>query len=162
MLCFIVLRPSLHAPHRSSAVLSGEQDPAVAQAVATELLPFHDRGDWDGALKVSRGVCSPISRRFDSIVACAPTIAACMTNDERPFSAACPDLGSGESDSGGVDGEKRLVSPVPLARGMFTTLIENPRLLNANPARACFFIFALCMDVSVCVLESLLLAALVR
>lgn len=33
----------------------GEQDPAVAQAVATELLPFHDRGDWDGALKVRGG-----------------------------------------------------------------------------------------------------------
>lgn len=29
-----------------------EQDRAVAQAVANELLPYHDRGDWDGALQV--------------------------------------------------------------------------------------------------------------
>lgn len=28
----------------------------MAQAVAMELLPFHDRGDWDGALQVRRSI----------------------------------------------------------------------------------------------------------
>ncbi|CAB1110948.1 unnamed protein product [Ectocarpus sp. CCAP 1310/34] len=35
-----------------------KKDPAVAQAVATELLPFHDRGDWDGALELLAAVNS--------------------------------------------------------------------------------------------------------
>ncbi|CAM9435310.1 unnamed protein product [Laminaria digitata] len=29
-----------------------KREPAVAQAVATELLPFQERGDWDGALQI--------------------------------------------------------------------------------------------------------------
>ncbi|CAM9338371.1 unnamed protein product [Ectocarpus fasciculatus] len=33
-----------------------KKDPAVAQAVATELLPFQDRGDWDGALELLAAV----------------------------------------------------------------------------------------------------------
>lgn len=49
-------------PHRTlpyptlRGVAVGEQDMGVAQAVAAELLPFHDRGDWDGALQVRRAI----------------------------------------------------------------------------------------------------------
>ena len=35
------------------------QEPAVAQAVATELLPFQERGDWDGALQVNAMIPHP-------------------------------------------------------------------------------------------------------
>lgn len=47
LFCLRSTRPAV--PTRPSR---GGQDPAIAEAVATELLPFHDRGDWDGALKV--------------------------------------------------------------------------------------------------------------
>lgn len=36
----------------STDACAWNQEPAVAQAVATELLPFQERGDWDGALEV--------------------------------------------------------------------------------------------------------------
>lgn len=36
------------------------QEPAVAQAVATELLPFQERGDWDGALQVRAMLLRPL------------------------------------------------------------------------------------------------------
>lgn len=29
-----------------------EQDPGVAKAVAEELMPFQEQGDWEGALQV--------------------------------------------------------------------------------------------------------------
>lgn len=35
------------------------QEPTVAQAVATELLPFQERGDWDGALQASAMIPQP-------------------------------------------------------------------------------------------------------